>query len=157
MSEGGRFQVYFFGDDSLTFQRYAHRIFMQGYWLEGGERTFWHQPLYRWTNGVLHLMFGDSSVGEALADAAALLVGALFAFEVVRRVASFRAGILAGVLTLVTIVLGPNWYLLGRGLSELSATAWIYLACFAWLRTRDEGRRAALLSGACGSLPCFSL
>ena len=58
---------------------------------------------------------------------------------VVRRVANFRAGILAGVLTLVTIVLGPNWYLLGRGLSEASAMAWLYLAGFALLRARDRG------------------
>jgi hypothetical protein len=156
MIDVGRFQLYLFGDDALTFQRYAHRIFMQGYWLEGGERTFWNQPLYRWTNGVLHLAFGDSSVGEALADAVALLIGALFAFEVVRRVSTFRAGILAGVLTLVTIVLGPNWYLLGRGLSELSATAWLYLACFALLGASDDAWRAAALAGLCAMLAFFT-
>ena len=156
MVDVGRFQLYFFGDDSLTFQRYAYRIFMEGYWLEGGERTFWNQPLYRWTSGVLHLLFGDSSVGEMLADAAALLIGALFAFEVVRRVSTFRAGLLAGVLTLVTIVLGPNWYLLGRGLSEASAAAWVYLACFALLRARDHGWPAAMLAGLCAMLAFFT-
>lgn len=156
MVDVGRFQLYFFGDDTLTFQRYAYRIFMQGYWLEGGERTFWYQPLYRWTNGVLHLGFGDSSVGEMLADAAALLIGALFAFEVVRRVSTFRAGILAGVLTLATIVLGPNWYLIGRGLSEASAMAWLYLASFALLLAREEGWRMALLAGACATLAFFT-
>ncbi|HMJ86341.1 MAG TPA: hypothetical protein VK504_24355, partial [Vicinamibacterales bacterium] len=156
MVDVGRFQLYFFGDDSLTFQRYAYRIFMEGYWLEGGERTFWNQPLYRWTNGVLHLLFGDSSVGEMLADAAALLIGALFAFEVVRRVSTFRAGLLAGVLTLVTIVLGPNWYLLGRGLSEASAAAWVYLACFALLRARDQEWPVAMLAGLCAMLAFFT-
>ena len=156
MVDVGRFQLYFFGDDSLTFQRYAYRIFMEGYWLEGGERTFWNQPLYRWTNGVLHLWFGDSSVGELLADAAALLIGALFAFEVVRRISTFRAGLLAGVLTLVTIVLGPNWYLLGRGLSEASAAAWVYLAGFALLRARDHGWPVAMLAGMCAMLAFFT-
>ena len=156
MVDVGRFQLYFFGDDSLTFQRYAYRIFMQGYWLEGGERAFWYQPLYRWTNGVLHLAFGDSSAGEMLADAAALLVGALFAFEVVRRVSNFRAGIFAGVLTLITIVLGPNWYLLGRGLSEMSATGWLYLACFALLCARERGWPAAMAAGACATLAFFT-
>jgi len=156
MVDVGRFQLYFFGDDSLTFQRYAHRIFMQGFWLEGGERTFWNQPLYRWTNGVLHLLFGDSSVGEMLADAAALLVGGLFAFEVVRRVSTFRAGLVAGVLTLVTIALGPNWYLIGRGLSEASAAAWVYLACFALLRAPDHGWPVAMLAGLCAMLAFFT-
>jgi len=39
---------------------------MEGYWLHGGEptSTFWYQPLYRWTTGVLHLVFGDASVGD---------------------------------------------------------------------------------------------
>jgi len=156
MVDVGRFQLYFFGDDSLTFQRYAHRIFMQGYWLEGGERTFWNQPLYRWTNGVLHLLFGDSSVGEMLADAAALLIGALFAFEVVRRASTFRSGLVAGVLTLVTIALGPNWYLIGRGLSEASAAAWVYLACFALLRARDRGWPVAMLAGLSAVLAFFT-
>ena len=31
----GRFTLYSLGDDWLTFQRYAHQIFMEGYWLEG--------------------------------------------------------------------------------------------------------------------------
>ena len=61
----GRFMVYTSGDDWWTFQRHAYEIFMQGAWLEGGEKTFWNQPLYRWTAGVLHLIFGDSSVGSS--------------------------------------------------------------------------------------------
>lgn len=156
MRDIGRFELYSFGDDWLTFQRHAYRIFMRGYWLEGGEPAFWNQPLYRWTNGVLHLVFGDSSVGELLADAAGLLVGALFAFEIVRRLSTFRVGIAAGVLTLVTIALGPNWYLVGRGLSEVSATAWLYLACFALLRAHGRGWRPAALAGVCAALAFFT-
>lgn len=156
MTDVGKFVLYSFGDDWLTFQRHAYRIFMQGYWLEGGERTFWNQPLYRWTSGALHLAFGDSSVGETLADAAGLLIGALFAFEVVRRLFTFRAGLAAGLLTIITIVVGPNWYLVGRGLSELSASAWLYLACFALLRAQDQGWRPAVLAGICAALAFFT-
>jgi hypothetical protein len=156
MQDVGSFVLYSFGDDWLTFQRHAYRIFMQGYWLEGGERLFWNQPLYRWTNGVLHLAFGDSSVGELLADAAGILIGALFAFEVVRRISTFRAGLLAGVLTLVTIALGPNWYFVGRGLSEMSASAWLYLSCFALLRVQQVGWRAALPAGLFAALSFFT-
>ena len=56
---------------------------MQGYWLEGGEKTFWFQPLYRWITGALHLVFGDSSVGEVYWDAACLLAGGFVAFTLV--------------------------------------------------------------------------
>ena len=42
--------------------------------------TFWFQPLYRWIAGLLHLVFGDSSVGEYYWDGACLLTGALAAF-----------------------------------------------------------------------------
>src|SRR5262249_25076576 len=59
----GQFPIFTQADDWLTFQRFAYRIFMRGYWLQGGEPTFWYQPLYRWTTGLLHLVFGDSSVG----------------------------------------------------------------------------------------------
>ena len=41
-----------------------------------GSRTFWFQPLYRWIAGLLHLVFGDSSVGERFWDGACLLAGA---------------------------------------------------------------------------------
>ncbi|MGH9142708.1 MAG: hypothetical protein ACRD2I_16375, partial [Vicinamibacterales bacterium] len=108
----GGFRLYLFGDDSLTFQRFAHRIFMEGYWLEGGQRTFWNQPFYRWLCGTLHVFFGDSSAGELLLDGFGLLVGALFAFQVVRRAAGFRGGVAAAAAVLVTTALGPNWYLL---------------------------------------------
>src|SRR5262249_7075010 len=54
----GRFLFYTPGNDFWLFQRHAYRIVMQGYWLEGGEKTFWFQPLYRWIVGVLHLIFG---------------------------------------------------------------------------------------------------
>jgi hypothetical protein len=79
----GRFTLYGVGNDYWLFQRAAYRIVMQGYWLEGGARTFYFQPLYRWIAGIIHLVFGDSSVGEMYWDAACLLVTALFAFYLV--------------------------------------------------------------------------
>ena len=48
----GRFDLYGAGNDFWMFQRYAYRIVMQGYWLEGGSPTFWFQPLYRWIAGA---------------------------------------------------------------------------------------------------------
>jgi hypothetical protein len=156
-SSAGRFTLYTIGDDMLTFQRFAHRIFMERYWLEGGERTFWFQPLYRWTLGVLHAAFGDSSVGEMCWDAYGVLIGAIFAFDIVRRLAGFRFGIAAGVLTLATVTMGPNWYIVGRGLGDISAAAFVYLAAFALLSARDQDRVApAVAAGLFATLAFFT-
>ncbi len=138
----GIFTWYSSGDDWWMFQRYAYRIFMQGYWLEGGTRTFWFQPLYRWIVGSLHLVFGDSSVGELFWDAAAALMCAAFAFHVARRFAGFRWGLAAAVTTLAIFTLGPAWYLLGRGLSEFSSAGLICGAALFALRAR-HGRWTA--------------
>jgi hypothetical protein len=67
-------------DDWLAYQVAGYRIFMGGYWLEGGSTAFDYQPLYRWISGALHMVFGDSSAGEIVVDASALLTGALLAF-----------------------------------------------------------------------------
>jgi hypothetical protein len=130
--------MYSVGDDWTTFQAYAHRIFIQGYWLEGGERAFWHQPLYRWIAGALHVVFGDSSIGEMFLDAGALLAGGLFAIEATRRVAGFRVAVAAGVLTLLTVAFGPNWYVIGRGLSDAVAAGFIYAPALVLLTIGDR-------------------
>ena len=137
----GHFTIFSQGDDWLTFQQFAYRIFMQGQWLLGGQPTFWYQPLYRWTTGVLHLVFGDSSVGDLYWDVFGLLIGALFAFEATSRVAGFRIGIVASALTLATLTLGPNWYVIGRGLSEISASAWLFLAALTLMKASASDAR----------------
>jgi hypothetical protein len=153
LPEVGRFWLFTVGDDTLSYQRFAHRVFVQGYWLEGGEPSFRWQPLYRWIVGLLHLVFGDSSVGEAYADAAAILIAALFGFEVVRRLAGFRMGLATGVLTLTTFAIAPTWYLIGRGLADLAAAGFIYLAAFALLRARAGGGPApAVAAGILAAL-----
>src|SRR5439155_1458910 len=60
----GRFRLYAWGNDYWMYQRFGYRIVMQGYWLEGGTKNFYFQPFYRWVSGLLHLAFGDSSIGE---------------------------------------------------------------------------------------------
>jgi hypothetical protein len=152
----GGFRLYLFGDDSLTFQRFAYRIFMEGYWLEGGQRTFWNQPLYRWICGTLHVFFGDSSAGELLLDGFAVLVGALFAFQLAKPFAGFRGGVAAAVAVLLTVTLGPNWYMLGRGLSEIVASMWIYLAAMSLLKAREGSTRHAILAGAFATLAFYT-
>ena len=152
IAHAGRISMYSPGDDWTTFQRFAHRIYVEGYWLEGGERGFWQQPLYRWIVGALHVVFGDSSIGEMFLDAAALLVGALFAIEVVRRIAGFRAALAAGVLTLLTVAFGPNWYVIGRGLSDAVAAGFIYAAALLALTVRERPLGTAVLAGVLATL-----
>ena len=79
----GRWTLYGVGNDNFHFQRYSYRVFMQHYWLEGGQVTFWNQPLYRWIAGTLHMIFGDSSVGQVYWDGAGILAMALLAYKVV--------------------------------------------------------------------------
>jgi len=134
-------------DDWLAYQVAGYRIFMHGFWLEGGTKLFDYQPLYRWMTGALHLAFGDSSVGETYWDAICLLLGASVAFTLVDRAAGFRWAIAALVGTLATYWLGTIWYFVGRGLSEVSAAGWGFLAALALLRNRAASVGLALLAG----------
>ena len=142
----GHFTTYS-NDDWLAYQVAGYRIFMSGFWLEGGSRVFDYQPLYRWMTGALHLVFGDSSVGEAYWDAICLLMGAAVAFVLVDRTAGFRWAVAAAAATLMTFSVGTIWYFVGRGLSEVSAAGWGFLAALVLLHNRAASARAAVLAG----------
>lgn len=155
-AQAGLFTWYSPGDDWWMFQRFAYRIYLQGHWLEGGETTFWFQPFYRWIAGGLHMIFGDSSVGELLWDAGAAAIGAIFAFHVVRAFAKFRWAIVAAALVLGTFTFGPAWHLFGRGLSEFSSAGFIYAGALLTLRARGGHWPAALLAGVLAMLATFT-
>ena len=143
----GRFSIYS-TDDWLAYQVAGYRIFLNGYWLEGGTPAFDYQPLYRWITGTLHLVFGDSSVGEVYADATCLLIGAMLAFQIVRATSGFRPGILAAAATLATLLIGTPWYFVGRGLSEIVAAGFAFVAIFFLLRARLGSRRWIVAAAA---------
>ena len=135
----GRFSFYAGGDDMWMFQRFAYRIYLQGYWLQGGELTFWFQPFYRWIAGALHMLFGDSSMGEFWWDSICLLVSALFAHQVVAAAYGFRWGLAAAVLCLTIVMQGPPWMFVGLGLSDIASAGFIYLAALLILSARLRG------------------
>ena len=141
----GHFTAYS-NDDWLAYQVAGYRIFMHGYWLEGGSKVFDYQPLYRWMSGALHVAFGDSSVGELFWDAMCLLLGAAVAFTLVDRVAGFRWGVGAAVATLATFWLGTIWYFPGRGLSEVAAAGWGFIASLILLKDRPVRPASAALA-----------
>ena len=154
--QAGMVTWYSGGDDWWMFQRFAYRIVMQGYWLEGGTPTFWFQALYRWIAGALHVVFGDSSVGELFWDAACLATAAGFAFHVTRLAAGFRWGLAAAVLTLAVFTIGPGWYLIGRGLSEISSAGFIYGGALLALRGRNGSVVASVGAGFLALLGFFA-
>lgn len=146
VSQAGTFTLYSY-DDWLTYQVASHRIYFQGYWLEGGNAVFDFQPFYRWMTGALHLIFGDSSVGELYWDAACVLFGALLAFFIARPLAGYRFAAAAAAATIATMTLGTPWYFLGRGLSEIAAAGWGFLAAFFLLRARRGSLAWPLAAG----------
>jgi hypothetical protein len=84
------------------------------------------------------MLFGQSHVGENYWDAAGVLVIALFSFDAVRRVRGFRWGVAAGVVALAAFVSGPGYIFIGRGLSEISSAAFIYLAALTVIVAREQ-------------------
>ena len=154
--QAGLFTWYTSGDDWWMFQRFAYRIYMEGFWLEGGEPTFWFQPLYRWVAGALHLVFGDSSIGELFWDSTWALVGAVFSFHVTRVVAGFRWGLAAAVTTLALLLMGPAWYLFGRGLSEITSAGFLYGGALFALRGRRGHVPSVLMAGLLASLAFYT-
>ena len=144
------------GNDGWQFQRYAYRIVLQGYWLEGGEKTFWFQPLYRWIAGMLHLVFGDSSVGEEYWNGACVTTMALFSFHVTKVFAGVRWGLIAAALTLGLFVAGPGFVFIQNGLSEVTSAGFIYLGAFLALRSRRGSYAAAMAAGICAVLGFYT-
>jgi hypothetical protein len=152
----GRITFYGAGNDHWLFQRWAYRIFLQGYWLEGGEKTFWFQPLYRWIAGALHLVFGDSSIGETYWNGACLTVMAIFSFVVTRVFAGIRWGLVAAALTLALFVAGPGFIFVRGGLSEISSAGFIYLGALCAWRSRGGSYAMAIAAGVCAVLGFYT-
>jgi hypothetical protein len=151
-SHVGRFSFYAGGDDMWMFQRFAYRIYMQGYWLQGGEPTFWFQPFYRWIAGALHMIFGDSSMGEFWWDSVCVLAAALFAHQVVAPAYGFRWGIAAAVLVLTTVMQSPTWMFIGIGLSDIASAGFIYLAALVLTSARLRGEVRTITAVGAGVL-----
>ena len=152
----GHFRLYAWGNDYWMYQRFGYRIVMQGYWLEGGTRNFYFQPFYRWVSGLLHLVFGDSSIGEFFWEGACYLIVALLAFALTKPSTGFRWGVLAAVTTLTVVAIGLPWGLIGGSLSEITSTGFIYLGAFMALRSRRGSLLWAVAAGLLASLAFYT-
>jgi hypothetical protein len=68
-------------------------------------------------------------------------------FVLVKRVAGFRWAVAAATGTLATFWLGTIWYFVGRGLSEIAAAGWGFMAALLLLRNRTADVRLAMAAG----------
>ena len=152
----GHFRLYAWGNDYWMYQRFGYRIVMQRYWLEGGTKNFYFQPLYRWVSGLLHLVFGDSSIGEFFWEGACYMIVALLAFSLTKAATGFRWGVLAAVTTLTVMAIGLPWGLIGGSLSEVTSTGFIYLGAFMALRSRRGSLLWAVAAGLLASLAFYT-
>ena len=152
----GRFILYEFGHDYWMYQRYAYRIVMQGYWLEGGSTAFYFQAFYRWIVAALHVVFGDSSAGEWYWDGACLLAGALLSFRHRTNLAGFQWGLVAAALTLAVFVLGTAQYLIGQGLGEISSAGLLSMAALLAIGSRRRRTAAAIGAGILATLAFYT-
>jgi len=152
----GRGRLYEWGNDFWMYQRYAYRIVMQGYWLEGGSPTFYFQPFYRWIVGVLHAIFGDSSVGERFWDGFALAAGSMVSFHITRTFAGFRWGVVGAAVPLAVFVLGTAHYLMGFGLGEISSAGLLSIAALCAIRSRRRGWAPAIAAGILATLAFYT-
>jgi hypothetical protein len=148
----GRWVLYEFGNDYWLYQRWGYRIVIQGYWLEGGSPTFYFQPFYRWISGVLHAVFGDSSVGEWYWDGACLLAGSLLSFRLTRAYAGFRWGLVAAAAPLAVFELSSARDLIGRGLSEIASAGLLSMSAHCAIASRHRRYRFPGLAIAAGAL-----
>jgi len=143
-------------DDWLAYQVAGYRIYLSGFWLEAGNKVFDYQPLYRWIGGALHLVFGDSSVGEEYWDALCLLAGGMLAYAIVEKLAAFRWAVAAASATLVTFAIGTIWYFVGRGLSEISGAGFAFAASLCLVSAAGTRRTLAFAAGALAVLMFYA-
>jgi hypothetical protein len=148
--------IYSVADDWQMYQAAAYRIALNGYWLQGGSDTFYFQPLYRWVAALLHLGFGDASIGELYWDGVCLLAGAMVTFVFVHKAAGFRWALAGAAATLATFTISPIWYFIGRGLSEITGLGWFAAASLCMMRARDGRRAPALAAGLLAVLMIYT-
>ena len=61
------------GDDFISYQQFARKIIVRGEWLSGGESALMGRELYPYLIAILHLLFGQSTFAQHMADAWSVL------------------------------------------------------------------------------------
>jgi hypothetical protein len=85
-----------------------------------------------------------------------VLICALVAYRLTRSRASFASGLAAAALTLATITIATPWYIIGRGLPDISAAGFAFAAMACLIRARDGRLRFAAGAAMCGALAFYA-
>ncbi|MDQ6891195.1 MAG: hypothetical protein M3167_00745 [Acidobacteriota bacterium] len=155
----GHFQTVIYrtaGNDFLSYESFARSILDTGS-LETEEKIFSNQPLSRYVNFVLHILFGDGDFLIAAVYLVALNTGILALFLRYRRkdrVGARACQTAAAVLLLALAASDPVVVLVREGASE--AISWVALMfwfplLFDSTRTRDWVLGAALVGLSVGA------
>jgi len=139
------------GDDWTTYQMFAHKIVVDGEWLQGGENVFVMQPLYRYFVGVYHWLFGQSAFVQNMADVWCILGATvlLASWAVKLRLSAFIIFI-ANTIYLIIILTGTIRYHIGRGLIEHHAMIFMVLAGWLLYGAREGNFLRIIGAGICG-------
>ena len=130
---------------------FAHKIVVDGEWLQGGENVFVMQPLYRYFVGVYHWLFGQSAFAQNMADVWCILGATvlLASWAVKLRLSAFIIFI-ANTIYLIIILTGTIRYHIGRGLIEHHAMIFMVLAGWLLYGAREGNFLRIIGAGICG-------
>ena len=141
------------GDDWTSYQMFAHKIVVDGEWLQGGENVFVMQPLYRYFVGVYHWLFGQSAFVQNMADVWCILgITTFLASWAVKLRLSTLTAFAASLIYLISTFLAGFRYEIGRGLVEHHAAIFIALAIWLLYQARDGNFFKIILAGFFGAI-----
>lgn len=149
----GKWKIYIPGNDWITYQYQARRIFVEGFWLTPGTGYDIGQPFYRYMVGFYHWLFGQSTFAQNMADVwcvlgATFILGSLMAKF---RLSPFIIFISCSSYLAINYI-GAFRYHIGRELVENHAMIFMMLAAWFLILARSGGTKAIILATIFGIL-----
>lgn len=143
----GQWQNWGEGDDWTAYQHYGRIIVVDGEWLRAGEDSFIMQPFYRYIVGIYHMLFGQSSFFQHMADVWCVLGATIImaGFAIKFRISSMVIFI-ASIIYLAINLIGAFRYHIGKGLGENHAMIFMMLAAWLLFKSRETGGYRILLA-----------
>ena len=143
----GLVNVWAWGDDWDVFEHFAREIVVNGKWLEAGEKIFYFRPGPRYIFAILHIIFGHSFIIFPIAEAWMIILSAYYFAKVCNNIEIDKRLSLITSILLVVIFFGENYrWIIGRGLSEWYALAFIMIASYYFTKNNLSIAKLVLLS-----------
>ena len=149
----GKWKLWSPGDDWVSYQGFARKIVVSGEWINGGEGIFIMQPLYRYFVGIYHLLFGQSTFAQNMADIWCVLGAAtiIAAFATKLRISPILIFAVSLVYLTINFITSLRYHI-GRGLVENHAMIFMMLAAWFLYSTRERGGYRVILATLFGIL-----